>query len=183
MVAAEKNSSIWEERFKSNMIRHTTLSWKAVEEQLSTFPKTVESLIQMEMTGGEPDLIWLPGHPLHGCWVDFSAESPSGRRSLCYDREARTSRKEAAPANSALELAESMGVVLLNELEYAELQALGPFDRKTSSWLLTPSELRVKGGALFGDHRYGRTFFYHNGVQSYYAARGFRAKLYTNWSC
>lgn len=137
----------------------------------------------MEKTGGEPDLIWLPGHPLHGCWVDFSAESPSGRRSLCYDQDARTSRKEAAPANSAIELAESMGVVLLNELEYAELQALGPFDRKTSSWLLTPSEIRVKGGALFGDHRYGRTFFYHNGVQSYYAARGFRAKLYTNWSC
>ncbi len=175
--------SVLGSRFNQNAARHAGLAWATVEAELVAAPGVMATLQRMEDTGGEPDLIWLPGHRLHGCWVDCSAESPTGRRSLCYDGEARTSRKEFAPADSAMELAQNMGVELLDEADYFAFQEFGPFDRKTSSWLLTLQEVRKKGGAIFGDYRYGRTFIYHNGVQSYYAARGFRAKLSTGWNC
>lgn len=168
-------------RFNDNSQCHPGIHWAMIEAQLNGNSAMLESLSFMESSGGEPMFYWLPGNRLHGCWVDSALESPSGRRSLCYDQEARVNRKEFAPANSAIELAASNNLAMLNEEEYLTLQLFVPIDRKTSSWLLTPDSLRTKGGALFGDHRYGRTFIYHNGAQSYYASRGFRAKLVTNW--
>lgn len=164
-------------RFEKNPGRHGGLSWSAIEKRLKDKPDTLRSLEAMEKTGGEPDVIGYEEGNDEYLFCDCSAESPSGRRSLCYDRDARESRKEAAPNDDALGMAEAMGIELLDEKGYFDLQRLGDFDMKTSSWLKTPPELRGLGGALFGDRRYGRVFVYHNGASSYYAARGFRGIL------
>jgi Protein of unknown function (DUF4256) len=163
-------------RFEQNMHRHRGIAWADVQAALLRHPESLPSLHAMESTGGEPDVI---GRSKSGqyTFVDCSAESPVGRRSVCYDGEARDSRKEHKPQSSALEMAASMGVELLTEEQYRQLQELGEFDTKTSSWIQTPAEVRALGGSLFGDRRYGRVFVYHNGAQSYYAARGFRGSL------
>jgi hypothetical protein len=161
-----------QQRFQQHPERHTGIAWSDVLARLQADASALHSL---QDSGGEPDVIGLDGERLLFC--DCSAESPAGRRSLCYDRAALDARKEAKPRGSAVELAAELGVSLLTEAEYHALQALGDFDTKTSSWLWTPPDLRARGGALFGDKRYGRTFIYHNGVQSYYAARGFRGVL------
>lgn len=179
-MSAEQNKALLaalKTRFEKNMKRHMGIEWTAVQARLESAPEKLRSLGEMEASGGEPDVI---GHnPKTGEYVfcDCSAESPSGRRSLCYDREALDARKEAKPANSALDVAAAMGVTLLDEEEYRALQRLGEFDLKTSSWLATPAAIRKLGGSIFGDRRYGQVFVYHNGAQSYYAARGFRTKL------
>jgi hypothetical protein len=164
-------------RFAAHPTRHPNLTWAQVLARLDASPGALASLQAMEDTGGEPDVI--AHDPSSGAvtFADCSAESPSGRRSLCYDDEALDARKEARPAGSAAGMATAMGVTLLTEAQYAQLQTLGAFDRKTSSWLLTPAAVRTLGGAIFGDRRYERVFTYHNGAQSYYAARGFRASL------
>lgn len=174
MTPAQRNALLHtlQARFEKHMARHSDLVWKTVEAALKQSKSALTTLQRMEESGGEPDVIPLEVGTI--AFVDCAAESPAGRRSLCYDREARTSRKENAPAGSAQEMAAEMGVSLLTEAEYATLQRFGAFDLKTSSWLATPAELRALGGALFGDRRYNRVFTYHNGVQSYYAARGFR---------
>jgi hypothetical protein len=161
-------------RFERNMHRHPGIEWATIEAKLQASPEKIWSLSEMERTGGEPDVVVLHGVPV---FVDCTAESPKGRRSLCYDRIALDSRKEAKPASSAVEAAAAMGAELLTEAEYLALQSLGEFDLKTSSWVETPAEIRALGGALFGDRRYGRAFIFHNGAESYYAARGFRARL------
>lgn len=164
-------------RFGKNMQRHQNLSWAKVQEKLLAKSAALKSLHAMEETGGEPDVI---GHnEAAGIYVfcDCSAESPSGRRSLCYDRTALDARKENKPKGSALEAAAAMGIALLTEEQYRHLQTLGVFDTKTSSWVSTPPDVRALGGALFCDKRYGRVFVYHNGAESYYAARGFRGSL------
>jgi hypothetical protein len=165
-------------RFERNMHRHKGIVWADVRIKLEGNSDALRSLREMEATGGEPDVIGQDREVGHYTFCDCSAESPSGRRSLCYDREALESRKEHKPASSALELAAGMGVDLLTEEQYRELQKLGDFDTKTSSWIKTPSDVRALGGALFCDRRYGRVFVYHNGAQSYYAARGFRGSLH-----
>jgi hypothetical protein len=162
-------------RFEKNMNRHEGIQWKDVEARLGRSPKKLWSLHEMERTGGEPDVVGLDGGDL--IFVDCAAESPSGRRSLCYDQEALDARKEAKPADSAVNLAAAMGIELLTEEEYRGLQELGEFDLKTSSWVRTPTRIRKLGGALFCDRRYDTVFLYHNGAQSYYAARGFRGVL------
>jgi hypothetical protein len=159
-------------RFEKHSGRHPDLAWKTVEAALKQTKSALTTLQRMEESGGEPDVIPLEAGII--AFVDCAAESPAGRRSLCFDREARTSRKENAPSGSAEEMAADMGVSLLTEAEYATLQRFGAFDLKTSSWIATPAEVRALGGALFGDRRYNRVFTYHNGAQSYYAARGFR---------
>ncbi|HEY0996744.1 MAG TPA: DUF4256 domain-containing protein [Gemmatimonadaceae bacterium] len=164
-------------RFERNMHRHQGIAWAEVEARLEGDPKALEALAQMEASGGEPDVIARDRASGRITFCDCSPESPSGRRSTCYDREARESRKEARPKDSAEEMAAAMGIELLTEEQYRALQALGEFDLKTSSWIRTPPELRALGGALFCDRRYGRVFVYHNGAQSYYAARGFRGSL------
>ncbi len=169
--------AIVEARFLKYPNRHLGLTWISVKALLDKQPNLLSCLLQMEQTGGMPDVFLLPNHPGYACWIDSSPESPSGRRSLCYDQEARLKRKEFTPEGSAVEMATDMGVRLLDESEYLALQHYEAFDQKTSSWLHTPAELRSKGGALFGDLRYNRTFIYHNGVQSYYASRGFRGIL------
>jgi len=162
-------------RFEKNMKRHKGIDWSAVQARLDGNPAALKSLAEMEATGGEPDVI---GKDQDGyVFCDCSAESPSGRRSVCYDEEARESRKEHKPQGSAVEMAAAMGIDLLTEEQYRTLQTLGDFDNKTSSWVSTPPEVRALGGALFCDRRYGKVFVYHNGVQSYYAARGFRGVL------
>lgn len=161
-------------RFDTHASRRVRVSWPDVEVRLTANSRALATLQWMEETGGEPDVIALDAATGEIVFCDCSAESPSGRRSLCYDAEARTTRKENAPAGSACELAEAMGVSLLTEADYHALQQLGPFDTKTSSWLATPEAVRARGGAIFGDRRYDRVFVYHNGAQSYYAARGFR---------
>lgn len=164
-------------RFEKNMARHRGLEWPRVQARLEADVGKLRSLEEMERTGGEPDVI---GHdPGTGEYLfcDCSAESPKGRRSVCYDREALDSRKEHKPADSAIGMASAMGVELLTEERYRALQKLGEFDTKTSSWLKTPPEIRRLGGAIFGDRRYNHVFVYHNGAPSYYAARGFRALL------
>ncbi|WP_027877347.1 DUF4256 domain-containing protein [Meiothermus cerbereus] len=164
-------------RFEQHPHRHAGLRWADVEARLAAQPDKLASLLQMENTGGEPDVV---GHdPKTGAFIffDCALESPRGRRSLCYDREARLSRKHNQPAGSALEMAAAMGVELLTEEQYRALQQLGSFDTKTSSWLQTPPDIRKLGGAIFGDRRYDRVFIYHNGADSYYAARGFRGCL------
>lgn len=168
---------ILEARFKNHMNRHKGLQWHKVQARLEVNPKKLWSLHEMERTGGEPDVIGYDKKTREYIFVDCAAESPAGRRSLCYDREAREDRKEHKPKGSAVEMAEEMGIELLTEKEYYQLQRLGIFDTKTSSWILTPPEIRVLGGALFGDRRYNRVFIYHNSAESYYAARGFRGKL------
>jgi hypothetical protein len=164
-------------RFEKNMHRHKGIAWADVRARLDGHPDALRSLREMEATGGEPDVIGRDREAGHCTFCDCSAESPSGRRSLCYDREALDSRKENKPAGSAMELAAAMGIDLLTEEQYRELQKLGDFDTRTSSWIKTPPEVRALGGALFCDRRYGKVFVYHNGAQSYYAARGFRGLL------
>lgn len=165
-------------RFEKNMQRHAGLAWSAVLSRLETAPvAALKSLRAMEASGGEPDVIGVEAGSGQFLFCDCAAESPAGRRSLCFDDEALNARKENKPAGSALGMAREMGVELLDEAQYRALQQLGEFDLKTSSWIATPADLRALGGALFCDRRYGRVFTYHNGVQSYYAARGFRALL------
>lgn len=164
-------------RFEKNMNRHKGISWSAVEERLDANPEKLWSLNQMEKTEGEPDVVGLEKKSGEFIFMDCSAESPKGRRSICYDHEALESRKEHKPANSAMQMAEDMGIELLDEAQYRELQKHGKFDTKTSSWILTPPDIRKLGGAIFADWRYGHVFVYHNGAESYYAARGFRGVL------
>lgn len=164
-------------RFEKNMDRHKGLEWAKVETRLKSVPEKLWSLNEMERTGGEPDVVSYDKKTGGFIFYDCSAESPSGRRSLCYDREALNSRKEHKPKSSALDMAAEMGIEILSEEQYRELQKLGKFDAKTSSWVKTPSEIRKLGGATFCDFRYGTVFLYHNGAESYYAARGFRGFL------
>ena len=175
--AVEKLLTQLQARFDQHRSRHAGLAWDEVLARLKTRPRALASLSQMEDSGGEPDVIGRDGASGAFLFCDCSPESPSGRRSLCFDAEALQARKENKPAGSAMGVAAQMGVELLDEAQYQALQALGEFDLKTSSWLATPDALRSLGGALFGDRRYGRVFTYHNGVQSYYAARGFRGLL------
>ena len=164
-------------RFDKNLHRHVGIAWAEVLSRLEGSRDALRSLREMEATGGEPDVIGQDKKTGHLTFCDCSPESPIGRRSACYDGEALESRKEHKPENSAVEIAAAMGVDLLTEEQYRELQKLGDFDTKTSSWVRTPPDVRALGGALFCDRRYGRVFLYHNGAQSYYAARGFRASL------
>ena len=164
-------------RFESNMARHEGLEWAKVQTKLEANDEKLSILGEMERTGGEPDVVGFDNKTGEYIFYDCSEESPKGRRSLCYDREALESRKEHKPKHSAVGMAAEMGVELLTEEEYWELQQLGHFDTKTSSWLKTPSDIRNLGGAIFADYRFGRIFTYHNGAESYYAARAFRGKL------
>jgi hypothetical protein len=173
----EKLLQTLEARFEKNMHRHKGIAWADVRTTLEGNPDALRSLREMEATGGEPDVIGQDRDAGRYTFCDCSTESPSGRRSVCYDREARESRKEHKPESSAVEMAAAMGIDLLTEEQYRELQKLGDFDTKTSSWVRTPPDVRSLGGALFCDRRYGRVFVYHNGAQSYYAARGFRGAL------
>ncbi len=164
-------------RFDKKSDRHQGLSWDDIQNKLEKSENKIWSLNQMEETGGEPDVIGYDKKSDEYLFFDCSVESPSGRRSLCYDNDALNKRKSAKPRNSALGLAAEMGVDVLNEEQYYELQKLGNFDTKTSSWIYTPSEIRLLGGAIFGDYRFGKVFIYHNGVESYYGGRGFRGLL------
>ena len=164
-------------RFEKNMKRHVGLEWSCVQARLEEKPDKLWSLGEMEKTGGEPDVIGVDKKTGEYLFCDCSAETPKGRRSLCYDREALDARKEFKPAGSALELAAKMGIEVLSEEDYRGLQKLGPFDLKSSSWIKTPPAIRKLGGALFGDYRYGQVFIYHNGASSYYGARAFRGLL------
>jgi hypothetical protein len=166
-----------EARFKRYPNRHVDIAWADVLARLEANPQKLWSLHEMEATGGEPDVIGQDAATGEYLFCDCAAESPKGRRSTCYDRAALESRKDFPPQHNAVDIAATMGITLLTEAEYALLQQFGPFDTKTSSWLLTPEEVRALGGALFGDYRYGRVFTYHNGAQSYYGARGFRGLL------
>jgi hypothetical protein len=164
-------------RFNKNMNRHKGLEWAEVQARLESNPQKLWSLHEMERTGGEPDVVGYDEKTGEYIFYDCSDESPKGRRSVCFDREAWEARKEARPENSALDMAAAMGIELLTEVQYRELQKLGEFDTKTSSWVETPPAIRERGGALFCDRRYNHVFVYHNGAQSYYAARGFRGSL------
>lgn len=164
-------------RFEKNLNRHQGLEWADVQAKLNAHPEKLWSLGEMERTGGEPDVVGFDEKTGEYIFVDCSAESPAGRRSVCYDHEALESRKEHKPENNAVGMAAAMGIELLTEEEYRALQKLGEFDTKTSSWIQTPAEIRKLGGALFCDRRYDTVFLYHNGAQSYYAARGFRGLL------
>jgi len=179
MKAREREQllQVLEARFEANAPRHRGIAWAKVRARLEKNPDALRSLSEMEATGGEPDVIGQDGHAGHFLFCDCSPESPPGRRSSCYDAQALESRKENKPASSAVEMAAAMGIDLLTEAQYRALQEIGEFDTKTSSWIRTPSEVRALGGALFCDRRYGRVFVYHNGAQSYYAARGFRGSL------
>jgi hypothetical protein len=164
-------------RFEKNMRRHPGLAWAKVQDRLEAQPKKLRSLMEMENTGGEPDVVGLDKKTGEYLFFDCSPETPKGRTSTCYDREALDSRKELKPNSNALEMAANMGIELLTEDQYRTLQELGEFDTKTSSWVQTPVDIRDRGGALFCDRRYGHVFVYHNGAQSYYAVRGFRGVL------
>ena len=164
-------------RFEKNMNRHKGLEWDNAQARLEADTEKLWSIYEMERTGGEPDVVGHDKNTGEYIFYDCSAESPKGRRSLCYDRQALESRKEHKPENSAIDLAAAMGIELLTEDEYRELQKLGNFDSKTSSWVKTPSDIRKLGGALFCDRRYNTVFLYHNGAESYYAARAFRGLL------
>jgi hypothetical protein len=164
-------------RFEKNMKRHQGLEWAKVQAKLEADTGKLWSLHEMERTGGEPDVVGRDEKTGDYIFYDCSAESPKGRRSLCYDREALEARKEHKPENNVIDMADAMGVELLTEEQYRELQRLGSFDLKTSSWVRTPADIRKLGGAIFADFRYGRVFVYHNGAESYYAARGFRGSL------
>ncbi|RNI27178.1 DUF4256 domain-containing protein [Rufibacter immobilis] len=164
-------------RFEKNMHRHEGLQWVAIQTKLEANPDKVWSLLQMEETGGEPDVVGHDKETGEYLFYDCSAESPKGRRSICYDHRALESRKEHKPKNSAMGMAAEMGIELLTEEQYRALQQFGKFDTKTSSWLMTSTSIREMGGAIFGDWRYGTVFVYHNGAESYYAARGFRGSL------
>lgn len=164
-------------RFEKYTDRHKGVAWGNVQAKLEAKPEKLWSLAEMEQTGGEPDVVAFDKKSGEYSFVDCSAESPKGRRSICYDQQALDSRKEHKPKTSALDMAASMGIELLSEDDYLQLQELGEFDTKTSSWLQTPQAIRKLGGAIFGDFRFGRVFVYHNGAESYYAARGFRGVL------
>ncbi|HEU4554329.1 MAG TPA: DUF4256 domain-containing protein [Chitinophaga sp.] len=164
-------------RFEKNMHRHKGLDWANVQAKLEDNPGKLWSLNEMEDTGGEPDVVGYDKKTGGFIFYDCSAETPKGRRNLCYDREALESRKEHKPEDSAIDMAAAMGIALLTEAQYRELQQLGNFDTKTSSWVQTPAAIRKLGGALFCDRRYDHVFLYHNGASSYYAARGFRGAL------
>ncbi|MGO4772908.1 DUF4256 domain-containing protein [Flavobacterium sp. W22_SRS_FK3] len=164
-------------RFEKNSNRHEGLVWDKVQEKLEANIEKLWSLNEMEKTGGEPDVVAYDKKTDEFIFYDCSTESPKGRRSICFDREAQDSRKEFKPENNAIDMAANMSIELLTEDQYRELQQLGKFDEKTSSWIKTPSEIRNLGGALFADFRYNTVFVYHNGAQSYYAARGFRGAL------
>lgn len=164
-------------RFEKNMARHVGLDWAKVQARLEAHPDKLWSLSEMENTGGEPDVVGSDAQTGGFVFYDCSDESPAGRRNTCYDQAARLKRKVAAPANSAVEIAEAMGAELLTEAEYRELQQHAEFDLKTSSWLFTPEKVRKLGGALFADRRFDTVFVYHNGADSYYGARGFRTSL------
>jgi len=164
-------------RFEKNMSRHQGVEWSEVQAKLESAPEKLRSLGEMERTGGEPDVVDHDRKTGEFIFVDCSAESPAGRRSICYDREGLESRKENRPEDCAIDLAAAMGIEILTEQQYRDLQKLGCFDTKTSSWVMTPPAIRKLGGALFCDRRYDHVFVYHNGAQSYYAARGFRGAL------
>jgi hypothetical protein len=164
-------------RFEKNMNRHKGVDWAKIQAKLDDTPEKLWSLNEMERTGGEPDVVGYDKKSDEYIFYDCSAESPKGRRSVCYDREALESRKEHKPENSAMDMAAAMGIELLTEEEYRQLQKLGNFDTKTSSWVRTPADIRKLGGAIFCDRRYNTVFLYHNGAESYYAARGFRGLL------
>ena len=164
-------------RFEKNMNRHKGIEWAKVQARLEANPEKLWTLDDMEVTGGEPDVVGHDKKTGEFIFYDCSAESPKERRSLCYDREALDARKEHKPKNSAMDMAADMGIEILTEQEYRELQKLGEFDLKTSSWIQTPDAIRERGGALFCDRRYDHVFVYHNGAESYYAARGFRGSL------
>ncbi len=169
--------SILKNRFEKNTNRHKGLEWAAVQAKLEAHAGKLWSLNEMERTGGEPDVVGFDKKTGEYVFIDCSPESPAGRRSLCYDREGLESRKEHKPVNNALDMAAEMGIELLTEEQYRELQKPGKFDTKTSSWILTPPEIRTLGGALYAEFRYGKVFVYHNSAPSYYAARGFRGAL------
>lgn len=173
----EELLGILKARFEKNKNRHKAIEWAKVQAKLEANTEKLWSLNEMEMTGGEPDVVGYDKKTDEYIFYDCSAESPKGRRSICYDHEALESRKEHKPANSAMEMAADMGIELLTEEQYRELQQLGNFDTKTSSWIVTPPDIRKLGGALFCDRRYNTVFLYHNGAESYYAARAFRGSL------
>ncbi len=164
-------------RFEKNMNRHKDLQWDRVQAKLKADPEKIWSLSEMERTGGEPDVLGYDESTNEYLFCDCSAESPKGRRSICYDREAMDSRKEHKPENNALDMASDMGIEILTEEQYRELQKSGEYDTKTSSWVKTPEAIRKLGGAIFCDRRYDTVFVYHNGAESYYGARGFRGVL------
>jgi hypothetical protein len=164
-------------RFDKNMNRHKEIEWTKVKAKLEVSPDKLWSVYEMERTGGEPDVVGYDKFTDEYLIFDCSPETPKGRRSICYDREALDSRKENKPENSAIDMAYSMGIEILSEEQYRALQELGNFDTKTSSWINTPSDIRKLGGAIFADYRYGKVFVYHNGASSYYAVRGFRGSL------
>lgn len=164
-------------RFEKNMQRHKGIDWAKVQAKLEANPNKLKSLNEMEKTGGEPDVVAFDKKSGEFIFVDCAEESPKGRRSTCYDKAALDSRKEHKPENNAVDMAKAMGIEILTEEEYRDLQTLGEFDLKTSSWIKTPAEIRKLDGALFCDRRYNHVFTYHNGAQSYYAARGFRGSL------
>ena len=173
----EEILTVLKARFEKNMNRHKELEWAKVQAKLEANAEKLWSLLEMEGTGGEPDVVGHDKKTGEYMFYDCSAESPKGRRSVCYDREALESRKENKPENNAIDMAAAMGIELLTEEQYRELQKLGNFDTKTSSWVKTPSDIRKLGGALFCDRRYDTVFVYHNGAESYYAARAFRGSL------
>lgn len=166
-----------EARFRKHPKRHPGIEWSAVRSRLARHPRALATLAEMERTGGEPDVIAHDARSGRITFCDCAPETPAGRRSLCYDRKALDARKANKPAGNAVEAAAAMGITLLDEAQYHQLQSLGEFDRKTSSWIETPADVRALGGALFGDRRFGRVFIYHNGADSYYAVRGFRGLL------
>lgn len=173
----EELLAVLKNRFEKNISRHKGLKWDDVQAKLDKSPAKVASLSEMESTGGEPDVVGFDKKTGEYIFFDCSAESPKDRRSFCYDRKALESRKEHKPKNSAVDAAAAMGIEILSEEEYRKLQTLGTFDMKTSSWIATPPDIRKLGGALFCDRRYDTVFVYHNGAESYYAARGFRGSL------
>lgn len=175
--SSEEMLSILKTRFLKNMHRHADLDWQKIQQKLETNPKKLSILQKMEETGGEPDVVDFDQESGEYVFVDCAAESPKERRSFCYDREALEKRKENKPNNNAIDAAAEIGIELLTEEDYRYLQTVGSFDTKTSSWLETPENIRKLGGAIFGDFRYGTVFIYHNGAESYYAARGFRGKM------
>jgi hypothetical protein len=179
MKAAQRDEllAVLKTRFEKNKLRPRGLEWDEVQAKLIASPTRLRSLHEMEATGGEPDVVGRDARSGEFLFFDCSAESPTGRRSVCYDREGLESRKEHRPANNAVDMAAGMGIAILTEEQYRLLQTLGSFDTKTSSWVSTPATIRKLGGALFCDRRYGQVFVYHNGAQSYYAGRGFRGCL------
>ena len=179
-LSSEQNKELLrtlKERFEKNMNRHKSLEWAKIQAKLETNLEKLWSIGEMERTGGEPDVVGFDKEAGEYIFYDCAAESPKERRSLCYDREAWEARKANKPQGNAIDTASAMGIELLTEEQYREMQKLGNFDTKTSSWLKTPSEIRNLGGAIYGDFRYGKVFVYHNGAKSYYSARGFRGSL------